>query len=147
MAYDPAGICLHVEETLRVAPCTPLARVSQALGVDRHTIERAIRLERGKSFRELRRELLCFRARQLLVGRPAASIKEISYLLGFHSPQAFARFTKRVCGRCPAELRRRAHWDEAGQNRRRPLPPPDILVLKEVSQIVPICSKRHRVFS
>lgn len=106
MAYVYLFLYERVMDILASDPRVPLSAISEKLSVERHTLEKAIRATTGRSFRELRRELTLSRTRDLLALEAAKSIKEISFLLGYRSPQAFARFVKKACGCSPAELRR-----------------------------------------
>ncbi len=106
MAYDLLQLLAQVQAQLHASPAASLAGLSRALGVSRHTIERAVGSGTGKTFRQLRRELLFGKAADLLKAGGALSIKEVAFMLGYKSPQAFARSVKRSCGCSPTELRR-----------------------------------------
>ncbi len=79
-----------------------LKEVAHTIGVDRHSIERVVRLSTGLSFRGLQQSLLLERATLLL--RRGSPLKEIAFELGFGSPQSFHRFIKRISGRTPTSL-------------------------------------------
>ena len=83
-----------------------LAEVADSLGVERHTIEKVVRVTTGQSFRELQRTILLERASQLAAQGKA--IKEIAFELRFGSPQSFHRFIRKTSGKTPSLLRRSA---------------------------------------
>jgi AraC-like DNA-binding protein len=92
---------------LRRTPCGLLGDLSQELQVSRRTIENTVRLATGKTFRDLRDEILVERVRNIVASRPTMSIKELSFAVGFKSASSFARAIKRACGSCPEEFRSR----------------------------------------
>jgi AraC-like DNA-binding protein len=105
MTYDLKAIFNVVRETLEQAPLTPLREISSRLRIERHTIEKAIRLVTGDSFRNLRKSIVSSLAINQLAASPHKSIKEICFALGFGSTRTFSRTIKRVCGKPPRELR------------------------------------------
>jgi AraC-like DNA-binding protein len=107
MAYDRAGVFTQAVAALHSNPSWGLKALSVALGVERHTVERAFRSNAAKSFRAFKRECLLRRSMELLASKPTASLKEIAFLLGYKSQRAFARSIKGAFGCCPCELRRR----------------------------------------
>src|SRR5437868_8941683 len=90
---------------LGLLPTTLLQDLAWELHVSRRTLENAIRIIKGKTFRELRDELLVERVKCLLESHPTRGIKELSSELGFKSPRSFARAIKRACGFSPRQLR------------------------------------------
>jgi len=88
-------------------PSCPLRDLSRELCVSRRTIEVAISVTTGKTFRGLRVEMLVERVKSLLQSDPMRAIKEMSFDLGYKSPRSFARAIKRACGSAPAQLRSR----------------------------------------
>lgn len=105
MAYHLAQLAALICKHLDAEPRLTLAELSTRLGACRQTLEKAVRTSTGKSFRQRRAEWLVLKARQLLAGDGTYSIKEISYTLGYRSPQAFARFVRTACGCSPSQLR------------------------------------------
>lgn len=105
MAYDLRGLSKQVEVCLLASPHIALAALAKQLRVERHTIERAVRKATGKSFRQLQAGIISKKSLDLLALEPARSIKEIAFLLGFKSGQAFSRFVRRTCKSPPKELR------------------------------------------
>ena len=106
MAYDLKGVVAVVEDELKKAPRTSLQGLSNQLRIERHTIEKAVRNQTGKSFRKLRDDIAFEIARSHLRSQPLRSIKEVPYQLGYHSPRAFARFIRRSSGEAPNKFRR-----------------------------------------
>ena len=109
MAYDRHQIFERVDTLLSRTPRLSLSKISHELNVERHTVEKLVRMETGKSFRQFRQEKLFAAASNLLDSEPAKSIKEISFLLGYASPSAFARFVRAFCGRSPMQVRRESN--------------------------------------
>lgn len=87
------------------APSALLEDLTQEFRVSRRTLENAINMTTGKTFREVRDELLVKQATSLLESDPTRAIKALSSELGYKSPRSFARAVKRACGFSPAQLR------------------------------------------
>lgn len=105
MAYHYIALLEQAKTILFLQPRASLMLVSAELGVDRHTLERAVRTLTGRTFAQLQRELLRDRAQLLLTESPALSVKEIAFQLGYGSPRAFSRFIRVALGFSPSELR------------------------------------------
>lgn len=90
---------------LRQSPYRLLGDLALQLRVSRRTIENAIHLAAGKTFRGLRKEILVERVKILLASNPAMSVKELSFAMGCKSASSFSRAIKRACGSSPEELR------------------------------------------
>jgi two-component system response regulator YesN len=86
-------------------PRASLAHISGELQVERHTIERAVKDQKGKSFREYQQDILLVTSLRFLSSGPNRSIKEIAYSLGYQSPRSFCRFIKDKTGHTPTQLR------------------------------------------
>ncbi|MFZ0961286.1 MAG: helix-turn-helix domain-containing protein [Terriglobia bacterium] len=106
MAYHLMGVFEQAVKALEENPRRGLGDISAAVGVERHTLERAFQSNAGKSFREFRRELQVEGSIDLLRHSPAASLKQIAFLLGYESERAFARFIRTSFGCCPCEVRK-----------------------------------------
>jgi len=106
VAHDLIGVFEQAARVLEENPHRGLKPISEALGVERHTVERAFRLKTGKPFRSFRRELLLERSMWLLTSKRTAPIKEIAFLSGYQSERAFARFIREAFGCSPSELRK-----------------------------------------
>lgn len=99
MAYDLRLLAERVEAYLSASPRKLLRDVAAELGVDRHTVERAVRDRTGKTFRQLQREALAAEALKLLTSEPPRSVKEVCFLLGYRSSSGFS--TSPACLREP----------------------------------------------
>lgn len=87
-----------VEMMLSSCPQLSLSKIASELGIDRHTLERALLRTRRKAFRELRAEILASKAAVLLRQVPPLSVKEVAFMLGYESARSFSRFVKqRLC--------------------------------------------------
>jgi len=115
MAYDLHRLFDEVDSLLGKNPCTTLFEISRQLAVDRHTIEKVVRLRSKKSFRDLRREYLYARACSLLSERPERPLKQVASSLGYTTVQALYRFILRTSGMGPTNLRRVLGLKEADQ--------------------------------
>jgi transcriptional regulator GlxA family with amidase domain len=87
------------------APHMKLSEVADALGVDRHTIENAMRSVRKTTFREYRRKGVLLAAEEML-DQSSLSVKEIGVKLGFASAASFSRFIRQTTGKSPSQLRK-----------------------------------------
>lgn len=105
MSYDQRTLLHDAVESLRQNPSLGLQGLSQKLRVSTRTIQKAINLQTGRSFRDLREEIVVTKAKSLLVSEPALAIKALSFALGYKSPRSFARAVRRVTGISPEELR------------------------------------------
>jgi len=66
----------------------------------------------GKTFRDVREEILMATVRCLFVSDSALAVKELSQRVGYKSATSFARAIRRACGLCPEELRFRVVREE-----------------------------------
>ena len=104
------AILLNLQET----PCIPLGDLAPRLRVSRRTIENCIRIGAGKTFRNLRKEVLLSRVNCILSSDPTVSVKELSFAVGFKSASSFSRAIKQACGSSPEELRSRTVRESTG---------------------------------
>jgi AraC-like DNA-binding protein len=104
MTYILQKIFHNVEIELFKNSRTPLDQLSQKLGVGRHTIERATLKIAGLSFRNYRQHIILTKALTLIDADNLHSRKEIAFVLGFQSVDAFARFIRRSTGLCFTDL-------------------------------------------
>lgn len=123
MAYQLASLARLVLERLRLSAGTSLAGAAHELKVERHTLERALRKATGKTFRELRAEVVGKKAVALLSAEPNRSVKEVAFSLGYQSPRAFSRFLKRTLGSTPAAARLRAALAPSSWRSEKGIPP------------------------
>ena len=92
---------------LQQSPCALLSDLALQLRVSRRTIENCIRFGAGRTFRDLRKEILLSRVNCILGSNPTISVKELSFAVGFKSASSFSRAIKRASGSSPEELRSR----------------------------------------
>lgn len=104
MAYNLPSLFLKVRGSVASSPRVSLGGLAKSLRVDRHTVHKSITAMTGMSFRQFRREVMLQKACQLL-GQPGLSVKQVSFQLGFSSPQAFSHFTRGASGLSPGQLR------------------------------------------
>ncbi len=104
MTYNRRMLLKEVDDLIAKNPRIRLSEIARVLGMDRHTIENAIRTTRRVSFRDYRRKELMQMA-QVMLNRPDVSIKEIGVLLGYSSAASFCRFVHQTTGKSPSRLR------------------------------------------
>jgi len=88
MAYELRGLFDRAVAILQGNPGQSIKAVSQALRVERHTLQRAFWLSAGKSFRQFRRDAVLAKAKVMLASQPNVPVKEIAFLLGYSSDLA-----------------------------------------------------------
>ncbi len=94
MAYNLRVIREQTAVLLESSPRLSLGAVARRLGVDRHTVERALKAE-GMQFRDLQRELTLRAAARLRADGLPRSLKLAADQLGFPSAGALAQFLRR----------------------------------------------------
>lgn len=107
MSYDHEFLFRKVRLCLAERPCTSVRAISTELNVGQRTVQAIVRREGGKSFSELRREMLFAKTVELFSIGPGFAIKEISFAVGFASPRSFARAIRKITGLSPEHLRSR----------------------------------------
>lgn len=117
MRYEPKFLLDAILLRLTCNPSRLLGEFSRELRVSQRTIEKAIIIASGKTFRELREEILVKRVRSTFASDPTRKIKGLASDLGYKSPRSFSRAIKRATGSCPEELRAKVIRDlEAVEN-------------------------------
>lgn len=86
-------------------PRSSLRDLSRELAICRRTVETIIVRETEKGFREWRQEILRSNITEVLIRQPSITIKELSFSVGYGSPEAFSRATKNMFGVSPTTLR------------------------------------------
>jgi AraC family transcriptional activator of pobA len=104
MAYNRRKIVEEMEALVSSTPSIQLSQIVCILGLNRHTIETAIRSSKQMSFREYRRGELLNKA-QVMLKDSNMSVKEIASSLGYGSLSSFCRFVHRYTGRSPCQVR------------------------------------------
>jgi AraC-like DNA-binding protein len=105
MSYDPRLLFEEISVYLQESPSKTLVDISQSMRVSRRTIEKAVSISTGETFRRLREGVLLARVKSLFESRPTLTIKEVCFAVGFKSSSSFARAIKRACDSSPEELR------------------------------------------
>jgi methylphosphotriester-DNA--protein-cysteine methyltransferase len=104
VAYNRNKVLAELDALISENPRIRLYEVARTLGVDRHTIDNAMRSRRNMSFREYKRSCL-LRAAKTMLGQPHLSVKEIGIKLGYGSASSFSRFIQDATGKTPSQLR------------------------------------------
>lgn len=94
MAYNPELIVRALRELLARTPRLRLSEAARRMGVDRHTLTRALAAS-GLHFRGLQGEATLTALHQLLSAHPPRSAKLLAQELGFSSPAAFSHYLRR----------------------------------------------------
>jgi transcriptional regulator GlxA family with amidase domain len=105
MTYNQRKLLKELEALVSSTPRIRLSEIARTLGVDRHTIENAMRSSRNTSFRDYKRQELMQMALAML-NQPDISVKEIGIRLGYASAASFSRFVQQSTGKSPSQLRR-----------------------------------------
>jgi len=104
MTYNRRRLLKELDALVSNTPSIRLTEIARSLGIDRHTIENAMRMTRKTSFREYKQKELLSMARQMLE-KPDLSVKEVAIRLGYSSAASFSRFIRRATGKSPSRLR------------------------------------------
>jgi len=112
LSYDHRLLFQGISQSLRQSPSISLVDLSRELQVSPRTIEMAVATMTGKTFRDVREEILMATVRCLFVSDSALAVKELSQRVGYKSATSFARAIRRACGLCPEELRFRVVREE-----------------------------------
>jgi len=105
MSYDLALLFSQAVEHLAKNPSMTLRALSQTLHVSRRTVENAIHLSTGQTFRHFRDDMILRSVKMHFASSPDMAIKEVAFALGFNSASSFARAIRRACGCSPVGLR------------------------------------------
>jgi transcriptional regulator GlxA family with amidase domain len=105
MTYNQRKLLKELDMLVSNTPRIRLSEIARTLGVDRHTIENAMRSSRNTSFREYKRRELLQMALAML-NQPDVSVKEIGIKLGYSSAASFSRFVQQSTGKSPSQLRK-----------------------------------------
>ena len=105
MTYNHRKLLSQMDDLLGASPRLPLGKLSEELGVDRHTLEKAVHRIRRKSFRDYQNKKLLRKSLILLAQEGNKSIKDIAMTIGYRTSEPFSRFIKTMTGRSPTEIR------------------------------------------
>ncbi len=106
MTWNIDELINGINSLLSTEPSLGLRKISFLLGVERHTLERAVHSRKGMCFREYKQKLKLEQAVSLLAQDPNRSCRLVAKSLGFGSSAAFSRFIKTLTGHTPSEIRR-----------------------------------------
>jgi AraC-like DNA-binding protein len=105
MAYDLRSIFDQIHSHLQFTPTISLTQLQVLLGINRHTLLKAVKTQTGQTFRELRSEVLVQYISLSLTEHPCSNLKEISFSTGYKSQRSLSRFVKATVGLSPKQLR------------------------------------------
>ena len=105
MTYCSRDVMHGARKVLAEEGFSPMATVAKKCGVSVGHLGRVVRLHTGASYREWRQQLVLAKATQLLRTQDVRSIKEVSALLGFSTPQSFSRWFRCAVGMPPTQYR------------------------------------------
>ena len=103
--YDLQRVFLQVKVLIEKGPSITLMDLSHKLGIERHTLEKAVRQCTGASFREFRAKVLLEHSRKLLKDQCNRSIKEVAFALGYRSQGSLSRFIRMSTGYSARHIR------------------------------------------
>jgi AraC-like DNA-binding protein len=98
MVYDLHRIFLQVTQNIEMMPSISLMQLSNNLGIERHTIAKAIKNATGLSFRKFRTSVLLKHVRDLLKDESNRTIKEVAFAVGYRSQGSLSRFVRIATG-------------------------------------------------
>ncbi len=105
MAYNMIRLFEEIEARVSEDPGLKLHDLAADLGVERHTIEKAVRNARSVCFRDYRRPKRLNKAIRLLEGEAALNRDDIADLLHYKSSAALSRFVRKMTGKTPTQFR------------------------------------------
>jgi transcriptional regulator GlxA family with amidase domain len=105
MVYDPHKIFLKVTRQLEITPSISSTQLAKNLGIERHTMTKAVKNATGVTFREFRKGVLLKYAVSLLKDESNQTIKEVAFALGYRSQGSLCRFIRTATGRSAKELK------------------------------------------
>jgi len=112
MAYDYKKVSFRVTQILNDEPGVSLKLLAGELGVDRHTIARAIRQVHSCTYRDLQARAYVQRIAQLRSLRECAPLCRQAEKLGYVSARSASRRARRLLGRSLKELLHTARPDD-----------------------------------
>lgn len=107
MAYNLRRLFLEIRSCLSSNPGLRLDQLQSHLGIERHTIERAVLEATAASFRAYQKRNRLETALALLTHAGKLSGKQIAAELGYKSSAAFSRFIKTATGETPTQIRQK----------------------------------------
>ena len=107
MPNNPGDIFIKIDLALSANPGITLFDLAHSLGIDRHSIERSVRIRGGMNFRDFSKRKRLERAVALL--EAGDYVKQVAAKLGYRSPDSFARFIKASTGLTPRSIRQKGY--------------------------------------
>lgn len=105
MTYCSRDVVHAAKKVLAEEGFSRMVTVAKECGVSVGHLGRVVRVHMGASFRAWRQQLVLEKATRLLRDQDVRSIKEVSALLGFSTPQSFSRWFRRAVGMPPTQHR------------------------------------------
>lgn len=105
MTYARNGLVARARMHIQQTPMIRLADVATSCGVSTAALRRAMRAETGVCLRDWQQAQGRSAAESMLMETASRSVKEVSGVLGFSSPQSFARWFRRQTGLSPSAFR------------------------------------------
>ncbi len=103
MSGHSTGLFARIDNALAENPGLTLFALSRLLGINRHSIEREVRLQAGVTFRRLKQQrCLAYAINRLSLGD---YVKQVAAQLHYKSPDSFGRFIKMSTGLTPRMIR------------------------------------------
>ena len=107
MSYDYATLACHVKTDIESNPRVSLKSICHQRQVNRHTVNRALRVAFGLRFSQLKTEVISQRILVALGSDEDRHIKHAALSVGYSSGAALAKRTRKAFGQSPSALRRR----------------------------------------
>lgn len=106
MSYDHGLIAAKVKAKLEVDPNAALVSMCRTLGIDRHTVDRALARHFGMTFQRLKNQVRDGKITAALNQDEVRSVKQAAHEAGYESAASLARRTRRTIGMTPATVRK-----------------------------------------
>ena len=105
MSYDYSALAAEVKAALETDPKLILTEFCRLRGIDRHTVNRALRHCLGVRFSDLRAAIRGERSRRALTADQTRPIKHAALDAGYSSSSALAKQTRKQLGQTPTAIR------------------------------------------
>jgi len=88
-----------------MTPSISSTQLAKDLGIERHTMAKAIKNAAGVTFREFRKSVLLKRTASLLRDESNRTIKEVAFTVGYRSQGSLSRFIRTATGGSAKKLK------------------------------------------
>jgi methylphosphotriester-DNA--protein-cysteine methyltransferase len=105
MTYDHNQLLEHICLTLAFSPNITLSQIASDLGITRQTLTAIVSSGKHMTFKKLKSEIRMEQFVSALTNRPNALLKEIAFELSFVSSNGLYKFTRKMTGMGPAQIR------------------------------------------